>query len=190
MHAECEKMRERMDLLHEGELGQREKEQLDRHLEVCESCRILLAEERSLIQGLRNLKTWPCPDPVVKSVLRMIQPARKTGFSRIPGMLARFPARKPAYAFAAVLAAALIFYWLLPGGGLRDTVPVAIVEKVYDTQEIEKSRAQAEWSLMYVSKKLNQAQEQAVKDVVIRDLPKTLQNTIKKTVPFFKGGRI
>jgi|GEM_PF-2805146 hypothetical protein len=189
MHTECEKMREWVDLLLENELGQREKEQLDRHLEGCETCRILLAEERSLIQGLRNLKTLPCPDEVVQSILRMTKPESMPWFKRIQEAIPRLTVRKPVYALAGVLAAAVLF-WIMPKGGMRDTGSDLALDQTYDSRDLEKSKAQAEWTLLYVSQKLNQAQEKAVKDVVIQDLPKTLQNTIKKTVPFFKGGRI
>jgi len=189
MLTECEQAQEWMDLLLEDELQQREKEQLDRHLEGCESCRILLAEEQALIQGLRNLQTLPCPDSVVKSVFRMTRPARNPWFKRIPEQIPRLIVRKPAYAFAGILAAAILF-WIVPKVAMRNPDDGLAVQKEYSAEEIERSRTQAEWTLLYVSKKLNQAQEKAIKDVVIQDLPKTLQNTIKKTVPFFKGGRI
>ncbi|MBN1892915.1 zf-HC2 domain-containing protein [bacterium] len=189
MRTECEQAREWMDLLLENELKQPEKEQLDRHLESCKSCRMMLAEEQSLIQGLRNLKKVPCPDAVIQSILRMTKPERRSWFKRITQAVLQPAFRKPAYAFAGVLAAALLF-WLIPKMEMQDTGSELALQETVDSQDLEKSKAQAEWTLLYVSKKLNQAQEKAVKDVVIQDLPETLKNTIKKTVPFFKGGRI
>ena len=88
---------------------------------------------------------------------------------------------------AAIAGAAMVFLILFVFKPERQVQKTAMQTQL----SVEEQLAQQEkikWTLAYTSQLLNKSEKKAVGEAVVNELPKTLRNTLKKTVPLFKGG--
>ncbi len=135
-----------------------------------------------LAKEIQSLPTMKCPREVTEEILRLTVKQKQPGRSNSPAAwMASWQLRT---AVAGVAIAILSVIILHP---TKQTPPVTASRQITEA-EAERAREQLKWSLAYTSQLLNKTEKEAIGEAVINELPKTLRNTLKKTVSLFKGG--
>lgn len=157
-------------------------EDFESHLSECGTCRETVETQRFVIESIQSLPVHACPDSVTHAIRNAVKPKRSFSWTSVIDRVLPSPVWQWATAGAAAIAIVLSIF-------LRnEPAPQTQPTKTYTQEEIERAKAEAIYSLLYASKKLKQAEKNAIGDAVIKQLPETLRNTVKNTMPIIKGG--
>lgn len=138
------------------------------------------ADERMLRSYFSALPKQKCPKHVTQEILRMTVRQEKRSLQSLFDISLPW---KISTGFAAAVAIAVLAFLISPKKDIQQPVQAAVSE-----DEVQRAKDQLKWSLVYASQLLNQSEKKAFSEAVMDELPKTLRNTLKKTVPLFKGG--
>lgn len=151
------------------------------HLSECKPCRETVEAQKFIVESIQSLPVHACPDSVTQAIRNAVKPKRSFSWTSVIDRL--LP--KPVWQWATVGAAAIAIILAI---FLKSAPQQHQTKRVYTQEEIERAKAETIYSLLYASEKLKQAEKTAVGDVVIKQLPETLRNTLKNTMPIIKGG--
>jgi hypothetical protein len=135
-----------------------------------------------IAREIQMLPTMKCPRGVTEEILRLTVKQKEPGKSNSP------TAWMTSWQFrTAVAGVAIAILSVIISHPAKQTTPPAASRQISEA-DAERAREQLKWSLAYTSQLLNKTEKEAISEAVINELPKTLRNTLKKTVPLFKGG--
>lgn len=157
-----------------GDDGPGDPEKMDESLEEFDE---ILKKE------FKNLPKLKCSPGVRDEILRLTVQQEKTKW------------RLPTYEWKshwklelAVAGVAMAFVMLFVFKPEVSTQPDLPVQAEMSIEEQKAAQEKLKWTLAYTSQLLNKSEKKAIGEAVVNELPKTLRNTLKKTVPLFKGG--
>ena len=138
------------------------------------------AEDQLIREHFSSLPAHKCPKNVTHEILRMTVRQEKKSFRDLFDVPIPW---KISTGLAGAVAITILVVLVTP----RNKVESPLQSTVTDA-EVQHARDELKWTLAYTSQLLNQSEKKAISEAVMDELPKALRNTIKKTVPIFKGG--
>lgn len=179
----CHDIEPLMDNFFEGCLDRKERSRFYSHLKTCRICRTAFEKEKEIVRQLRSLPVYECPD-FIESIIKASTIHRTETLSPKEKRSINWSfIWKPVTAGVLAVAVILVFVFK-PDASVQEPVPVE-----YTQEEIEKAREQAKYSLALVANTLKQEQEQAVKDVVFKDVSQTIKRSIGIALPILGGDK-
>ena len=176
----CHEIRMMFEDYIKDELRHSDRKHFRHHLDQCEDCQNEFEKEQKVIHCLTNLPQFQCPERVNRAVLEetIFQEKRKF-YSSIKNLETIFNWRIASISFAVLGIIALLVFSPFKE---ENTIPV---QTNYSMEEIQKARQQVKWSLTYTAQKLQKTENKAIEEVIIQNIPKTIRDAIKSTVPIF-----
>jgi hypothetical protein len=174
-----------IDAFIDGELNRQDRTIVREHLKRCGPCRELVQELVDVGEQLTSLTRVKCPARVEKRI-REHTVEKERSAERRPSIGAFFESLHLSKVSVG-LAAAVIVAFLVIRPFFREAenpIPVS-----YTPEQILQAREEAQESLSYLGKKINHTQNNVLEQILLKDLPKTVRNSIRKTVPLFQGGQ-
>lgn len=136
--------------------------------------------DRMLRDHFHTLTEQKCPKHVTHEILRMTVRQEKRSLRDLLDAPVQW--KISTGLVGAVAIALLVIIWNPKEDGKR-TARTALSET-----EMARAKEQLKWSLAYTSQLIKQSERKAIHEAVMDELPKTIRNTLEKTVPIFKGG--
>lgn len=190
MSTNCQKIRPLFDRYLDGELGRKERSLVSEHLQNCSSCREALQRETDVIAMFDLLPEMECPEHVLENIRDTVRSSRKTSLlSRIVVPLVQ-TLRRP---LVPVAAAAAIIAFLIFRSSPFETEPngrTDLAATAYSTEELQRARASAKWTLAFTAKQLNDAEAQATRAVLLDYIPRTMKKSITSSLRELPGGTV
>jgi len=139
-----------------------------------------LADELLIRKHFEAMPEHKCPKNVTHEILRMTVRQEKRSVRDLMDFSIPW---KISTGFAGAVAIAVLVFIVTPRNEMEAPIQATATEA-----EVQRAKDQLKWSLAYTSQLLKQSEKKAISEAVMDELPKTLRNTLKKTVPIFKGG--
>lgn len=144
-------------------------------------------DDQQLKKLFQQLPKYKCPSNVTKAVAEktyLKKSSKSAGFlSRLGDFLFGQPPVKWA---GAAIAVGMILLILIRIDTLSD--PVKVVQSEYSQEELKKVEAQARLSLAYVGQVMNKSKNNTIREVVLKQLPETIRESVNNALPILKGG--
>lgn len=177
MNTKCDAIKPLFEQFLNGDLRRKERSKVKKHLQRCSNCRIELEKEQQIEAMLVTLPKFKCPEKVAQAIFKTTVTNKEWKF------FPTFFGWKTAVVGVVTLAIILffVFYFNI---NLKNQIHIE-----YSQNEILKTRKQAKWSLVYAAQIIQKSERQVVDNVLINNLPQTVRDALKKTVPLFKGGK-
>ena len=144
-------------------------------------------DDQQLKKLFQALPKHKCPSNVTKAI------AEKTYLKKIPeseGYLVRLGhilfGKPPVRWASAAIAIGMILLILVRID--IPSEPVQVVQTEYSQEELKKLEAQARLSLAYVGQVMNKSKNNTIREVVLKQLPETIRESINTALPILKGG--
>lgn len=183
MKEQCNRVRDKLYRFLDGDLPDEESKEVEEHLKICPGCLNELERGQELDARIKDLPQLQCPDRVVRGIEETTLSSEQESrlLERLRGW---FEATrwKPAAAIA-VVTAVIVAAVLYPTGQTDDPS-----RGTYSADEIEKARKQATWTLTYVAQTIEGAKENAVEDLVRRELPRLIRGRLREATRTDNGG--
>jgi hypothetical protein len=136
------------------------------------------------------LPEMECPEYVLENIRDTVRSSEKTSLlSRIAAPFVQ-TFRRPLV--PAVAAAAIIAFLIFRGSlfeaernGRTDLAGTA-----YSTEELQRARASAKWTLAFTAKQLNDAEAEATRAVLLDYIPRTMKKGITSSIRELPGGAV
>ena len=169
----CEEVKMHFSSFILGQMDKTLKNEIIHHLQDCRACSEEFKEEKVLFNAIKELPVLNCPGHIPREVIRKTVDSEKRKVQKINLHSFRWQT-----AVAGCVALALLLIYVIKPFDQTQTQTPQLTQ-----EDIEKARAQYKWSMMYVAQKLKQTEKKAIREVVIRDLPGSVQECLKKTIP-------
>ena len=184
MTAQCDKIQSMIDAFIDGELTKQDQIFVREHLKRCTECRLLVEELVDVGDRLASLPRVKCSEPIEKKIQSYVIDTEDR--TEKPRPIRSFLESLHGRTVAVGLAVAVILVFLIIGPFFRgdESIP-----RTFTPEEIVKAREEAELGLSYLGSKINHTERSILEQVLLKDLPKTVRNSIRKTVPLFRGGQ-
>ena len=139
--------------------------------------------DRILKREMKKLPKMKCSPGVRDEILRLTVRQEKSKW-QLP--LFEWKSHwKLELAVAGAAMAFVMFFVFKPG--IQQETPVPIQAEL-SAEDQKAAQDKLKWTLAYTSQLLKKSEKRAIGEAVVNGLPKALRNTLKKTVPLFKGG--
>lgn len=179
MQLTCHEIRMMFEDYITDELCHSDRKDFQDHLDQCDNCRIELEKEQKIIQCLIKLPEFRCPEKVTRSILeRTVLTERRKFNLSLKNLESIINWRSASISFAVLGIIAILVFSPFK----ENTIPM---QTHYTADEIQKARQQIKWSLTYTAQKLQKTENKAIEEVIIQNIPKTIRDAIKNTVPIF-----
>ena len=179
----CHDIEPLMDDYFEGCLRRRDRSRFFSHLKTCHVCHEVFQKEKDIVQQLRSLPVYACPDFIENmiraSTIQKAETLHRKGKKKVDWSFFWKPAMAGAFAVAVIL-----IFVLKPSQTVQEPVQIS-----YTQEEIEIAREQAKYSLALVANTLKKEQERAVKDVVFKDFSQTIKKSVGIALPMLGGDK-
>jgi anti-sigma factor RsiW len=179
MKEDCRKTQDWIDRYLDGLLSIRDRETFQNHLARCSNCREVLEQEKRVISLIRSLPVQALPPEVLA---RLEKKTFGNAGERVRIWIydKLLVPRWPRWVLGLAAAASVLLILRL----VTDTRHGA---PAYSEMEARTARSQALLSLNTLSELLQKTEIRVVSDVLLKDVPGTVKQSLEKTLPFLKG---
>ena len=178
----CERIRDLIERFFDGETTKKENLEIQRHIKVCAECRKLVILNQEISDFFSTLPELKCPEELYSKILANTVKRKGSSKKHLIDTHTLFNWKNAVVGIA--FSAAIVFLVIKPNIGTETYMkPV-----VYQEQDIEKAKKQAEWTLKLIGRKLNKSEIKAFKEVFYTNLPKTVTKSLEQSVPILFGG--
>jgi anti-sigma factor RsiW len=181
MKTQCNRVRDNLDRLLDGDLPDAERTELTAHLEVCPECRKELNDQQQAAMELAELPSLTCPDHVVRQIEENTA-IPNPGISladRLRGLVDSLRWRPLAAALPIVVVILLV--------ALLNPTKKAPDSPTHSEEEVQKAKKQASWTLSYVAQTINNAQDKTVEELVRESLRSMIRTRLRDAVQKTEG---
>jgi predicted anti-sigma-YlaC factor YlaD len=183
MNTPCHEIKGLLDDYFDGALSRKDKKRLQAHLQLCEACRLEFQKEKHMIENLEGMPTFQCPEKVVQRIAELTYLREE----KSPRMKIReFLSKSKGWRLAVVGTAAMALMILIVWYAFKE--PEEPIQATYSEADLLKAREQAKWSLVYVTQMIQKSEKEVVDEIFMKELPETVRNALKNTIPIFRGG--
>jgi hypothetical protein len=183
--SECPIFRSWFDDWFDGKISRSRKRLLRRHLSQCGGCLREFEAEKNIIASFRHLPSPSCPESVEDTILARLGlgkvRVRRTSFRKF---VPRLPAWEWVSAGAAVLAVLIL---MTLSTNRNRTIPSH--SPAYSEEQIRTASKQAKWSLMAAVGMIQRTEKSIIRNVLLEELPKSLRNTLEKSISMIGGSK-
>ncbi len=144
-------------------------------------------DDKQLKELFNELPKYKCPSNVTKAVAEKTWLKKSFKSERFTSRLENLLFGNPPMRWAgAAIAVGMILLILIRIDTPSDPMPVAQTE--YTEEELEKVEAQVRLSLAYVGQVMNKSKNNTIRDVMLKQLPETIRESVNTALPILKGG--
>ena len=180
MNAQCHEIESMIAPFLDGDLSKQEQSRVKKHLRDCPACRLVLEKEREVAEQLMVLPELKCSEEVTRKIENAtVCPEREDSFRRRFKFIGE-PFHWRTVTVGVALAAIVILFVVYPIFDRREPGQIP-----YSQEEMLQSKDEAKWSLAYVAQMVNKMEKNVIEDVLLKDLPRTVRKSIKKSIPLF-----
>jgi len=185
MNLQCNNIYKLLNEYINDTLSYKQKKIIFAHLKTCDACRKEYNKELTIIKAMKNMPLFPCPENVVRKIESQTynKSKEKTILAKCFHWIFINKLRPITIGLAAVVLVVII---LIPFYPLNDSQKDS-EETMYTTEEIQKAKKEAEWTLTYIGHVLNENNKKAVNNVLLDRFPKIIRESLKKSINILGG---
>lgn len=182
MNVQCRDIQTQLAAFIDGDLPKAERTRVGEHLAACPVCRSEHEKLRQVTEGLRTMPEVACPERVVRKIeMVTVKPKQADSVRTKRASWWSFSRLKPVYLGVALMAIALVV--VVDAVRNRDQTEIP----TFSQEEALRMREEAKLSLAYIAQVMNKTEKNIVEDVLLKDIPKAVRNTIKNSMPLLGG---
>ena len=179
MKETCKRVDRLLKYFLEGSLSEQEKTFIEKHLMECPDCLNTEADLKEKFLEVDPPKNIKCPDSVEARVFSTIRDMKNE--KAVKNKWGTLFGWKGALAGVSVAVLFLLVVHL--------PRPTSQSTQEYSQEEIEKARAALKWTLAYSAQTVQKKENNAIDQVFGNYIPKSVQNSARKLLPLFDGGK-